>query len=159
MSIGNHEALIRPYFASFFTGSIDIYDRLLHPRFYVCHLRDKGTPVAEARRGPEPFKRALPAFRAAFPDGQITVDTMVGDAEIAIASWRFQGSHHGEFLGVAPTGKQITYPGVNGFRIQDSQLIESWDLQDSLGLFQQLGLLPETAAIFAAHQARTSTGS
>jgi predicted ester cyclase len=110
-------------------------------------LRDKGKPALEEKRGPASFKSTIPAFRLAFPDGRITVDEVVVEADRAIACWIFQGTHQGKFLGIAPTGKQITYSGVNGFRIKDNQLVASWDIQDSLNLFQQLEILPETAEI------------
>ena len=154
MSVERHKELIYTYFASFFEGSVDIYDRLLHASFYVCHLRDRGKPVSAERQGPVSFKRGIPAFRAAFPDGSIIVEDIVVEGDCAIACWHFQGIQQGEFLGVAPTGKQITYMGVNGFRIQNQQLMESWDMQDSLSLFQQLGLLPATDVILAVQNRR-----
>jgi predicted ester cyclase len=77
----------------------------------------------------------------------VTIDEMTAEGDRVIVAWTFQGTQQGEFLGLAPTNKKITYVGVNGFRIGEGKLVEGWDLQDSLNLFQQLGLLPDTGTI------------
>ena len=149
MSLEQNKELARLYFENCLQGDLDIFDQILAPEFYVFHVRQRGQPVPAEERGPAAFKEFIPTFRAAFPDGQIVVDDMVAEADRVIACWTFRGTHQGEYFGVPPTGQTITYSGVNGFRIKDNQLTESWDIWDSINLFQQLGLLPPTAQILA----------
>lgn len=52
------------------------------------------------------------------------------------------------------TGKEISYSGINIFRVADGKLAESWDLFDRLWHWQQLGVLADTAEFLA--QARTA---
>jgi hypothetical protein len=59
--------------------------------------------------------------------------------------WTFHGTHQGEYFGVPATGRPVTYSGLNIFRIADGRIAEIRDLYDRLWLWQQLGVLPETA--------------
>jgi steroid delta-isomerase-like uncharacterized protein len=149
MSLEQNKELARRYFESCLQGDLDIFDQILAPEFHVFHIRQRGQPGPAEERGPAAFKQVIPAFRAAFPDGQIVVDDMVAEADRVTACWTFRGTHQGEYFGVPPTGQTITYSGVNGFRIKNNQLAESWDIWDTINLFQQLGLLPPTGEILA----------
>ncbi len=54
-------------------------------------------------------------------------------------------THKGEFLGFAPTGKEVTITGTTIQRISDGKIVEGWDNWDQLGLLVQIG------AVNAAH--------
>ena len=48
----------------------------------------------------------------------------------------FYGTHEGEFMGVAPTGRQVTFRGLSLNRLVDGKIVEAWiemDLEDILG--------------------------
>lgn len=149
MSLEQYKELVRLYFETCLQGDLALFDQILAPDFYVSHIRQRGQPVPPEERGPAVFKQVIPTFRAAFPDGQIAIDDIVAEGDRVVACWTFRGTHQGEYFGVPPTGQTITYSGVNGFRIKDNQLVESWDIWDSINLFQQLGLLPPTGEILA----------
>jgi ketosteroid isomerase-like protein len=51
-----------------------------------------------------------------------------------------------EFDGVAATGKQVSWPGVDLFRMSGGKIVEARFLSDSLGLFRQLGAAPPPPA-------------
>jgi predicted ester cyclase len=84
------------------------------------------------------------AVRAAFPDLVATLDqsTIVVESNQVVAHSLFTGTHTGEFLGVAPTGKTVTWSHTDFMRFSGGQLIERWVAADTLTLFQQIGLLP-----------------
>lgn len=52
----------------------------------------------------------------------------------------FRGTHLGEFMGVAPTGRQFAYTGIAVDRIADGKVVEGWHAADNLGLLRQLGV-------------------
>ncbi|MBS1810400.1 MAG: ester cyclase [Acidobacteria bacterium] len=54
--------------------------------------------------------------------------------------WTVTGTHVGEFLGNAPTGKQFTLDGISIYRVRDGKLVEERTVWDALGLVKQLGL-------------------
>jgi hypothetical protein len=57
-----------------------------------------------------------------------------------------------------PSGREITYSGVNGFRIANDKLVACWDLKDTIFLFQQIGALPPIPEILMAARARAKKG-
>lgn len=79
-------------------------------------------------------------FRRAFPDLEWRVDLVVGEGDLVTARWTASGTHSGAWGEVAPTGKHVTFSGVNIFRFgNDGKVIEIWNHRDDLGLRQQLG--------------------
>ncbi len=51
----------------------------------------------------------------------------------------------GEFQGIAPTGKQVTFTVIAIDRISGGQIAEEWEELDQLGMMQQLGAIPAPA--------------
>jgi predicted ester cyclase len=49
-------------------------------------------------------------------------------------------------MGAPPTGKQVTATGMSVFRIANGKIVEHWGENDSLGVMQQLGLIPMPGA-------------
>ncbi len=103
----------------------------------VYHLPLVGELTGEALR------QFFASLFAAFPDLQRTVEDLItDDYQRVVARWRATGTHRGEFMGIAPTGKRITFTGVSIHRISGGKIIEEWQEWDSLGLMQQLGVVP-----------------
>ena len=63
--------------------------------------------------------------------------------------WTCGGTQQGECFGVPATNRHVTYSGINIFRIADGRIAEVRDIFDRLWLWQQLGVLPETAGFTA----------
>ena len=53
-----------------------------------------------------------------------------------------RGTHKGEFMGIAPSGKSITIQEIHIGRIANGKMVEHWGLEDALGMLQQLGAIP-----------------
>lgn len=145
----DNKELIRLYFEAFSSGNVEILDEILSPDFHVRGLHMKAEGIAENQRGPKFFKQAITASRDSFPDGHITVNEMVAEGDKVMVRWTFEGTHAGEFVGVSATHRRITYSGINGFHIVAGKLAKAWDMWDRLNLWQQLGVLPETAEFLA----------
>ena len=53
------------------------------------------------------------------------------------------GTHKGEFLGMPPTDKKISFVGVGFLTIRDGKIVEQWSINDTMGLMQlQIGAMP-----------------
>jgi predicted ester cyclase len=90
----------------------------------------------------------------------MTVDEMIAENDRVMVSWTFHGTHQGEFSGLPPTNKPVTYSGINIFRIADGKIAEIWDIFDRLWMWQQLGVIPEIKeAIAQAREAMLSQQS
>jgi steroid delta-isomerase-like uncharacterized protein len=122
------------------TGNLDIIDELVDPD-YIGH--DPSTP--EPLRGPEGVKEFITTYRTAYSDGRITVDDQIAEGDRVATRWTGRGTHDGELMGIAPTGKQVTVPGLTISRLSNGKVVEEWTNWDTLGMLQQLGAIPETA--------------
>jgi predicted ester cyclase len=76
---------------------------------------------------------------AGFPDLQVTVERMVAEGDMVVALLTFSGTHDGEFLGVAPTGKPMTFALIDIFRFQDGKVVEVWNYVPVPDILEQLG--------------------
>ena len=83
-------------------------------------------------------------LRAAFPDFTMTPDqaNIVVEGNQVVVHSLLTGTHTGEFLGVAPTGKTVTWSHTDFLRFSGGKVVERWVSADTLTLFQQIGLLP-----------------
>ncbi|MFI6151573.1 ester cyclase [Kitasatospora sp. NPDC051170] len=91
----------------------------------------------------EGMRRAGALFRAACPDWHSDQDLVVGEGDLVVEHFTASGTHRGELLGVAPSGRPLTLPGINIFRLRDGRIVERWGRLDELGLLRQLGLAQE----------------
>lgn len=97
-------------------------------------------PAAGQAPGPEGYEELFAGMRRAFPDLHIEVDhMMVTDDEIAMA-YTVTGTHLGELMGHSPTGRTVSYRGMQISRFVDGKFIERWGSSDELGMMRQLGL-------------------
>jgi steroid delta-isomerase-like uncharacterized protein len=88
--------------------------------------------------GREGEKAFVGMFLAAFPDARITIEDILTDGDKVASRVQFSGSHTGDFMGLAPTGKPFSVVGMNIFRVRDGQIVENWSHFDMAGLMQQL---------------------
>jgi predicted ester cyclase len=95
-----------------------------------------------APRAARRIKRLFAEFRAAFPDWHEEVVELVSEGHTVAGRFRCSGTHLGEFLGEAPTGKRMDVEEVFFLRVEDGRFVDFWGLEDSLGRMRQLGLLP-----------------
>jgi steroid delta-isomerase-like uncharacterized protein len=82
-------------------------------------------------------------FRQAFPDSYFTVEDMVAEGDKVATRKTFHGTHQGEFMGIPPTGQQVSVGLIDIVRIADGKVVEHWSMGDNLGMMQQLGIIVE----------------
>jgi steroid delta-isomerase-like uncharacterized protein len=83
---------------------------------------------------------------AAFPDLRWTPHEMIAEADRVMTFSTWTGTHHGQFIGVPPTGRSVTVEAWTIDRFHDGQLAESRIIMDIVGLLSQLGATPFPAA-------------
>jgi len=79
---------------------------------------------------------------SAYPDGHYTVKELIAEGNNVVARWTFRGTHKGELMGVAPTGKKVSLTGTSTFAISGGKIVSEWADYDALGQWQQLGVIP-----------------
>jgi len=93
-------------------------------------------------RGRDEFKQLLSLYITAFPDARFTVEDQIAEGDRVASRYTFRGTHQGELMGIAPTGKQVTVTGMIINRIVNGKSEEGWLNFDALGMLQQLGAVP-----------------
>jgi predicted ester cyclase len=128
-----NKAIIRRYVEEFKTGGDEaVADELRSPHF-VNHSAPPG-----AARDPEAGRQLFRALRTAFPDLSVTIDDMVAEGDKVVTRQTFHGTHRGEWLGVAATGRAVQWAVIDIIRLEDGKLVDHWAVADFHGLFQQL---------------------
>ena len=93
-------------------------------------------------QGREAWRQSFAPFFTGFPDLTFTVEFTVSQGDRTVVRWMATGTHTGDFRNIAPTGKQIRIAGVAIYRVEGGKIVEGWSQPDTLGLIQQLGVLP-----------------
>jgi steroid delta-isomerase-like uncharacterized protein len=95
-----------------------------------------------AHQGAAAVKDYLSVYLAAFPDQHVTIEDMIAEGDRVVTRWTVRGTHQGPFMDIAPTGKQVTVTGIDITRVVNGKALEDWDTFDTLGLLQQLAVIP-----------------
>lgn len=119
------------------TGELTIADEVFAPDF-VNH-----DPSAPEVTDLASYKGFVAMVRSGMPDFHVTIDDMVTEGDEVAARWTASGTHRGEFLGIPPTGKHATWTGIAIYRFADGKIVEAWWSKDTLGLLQQIGVIPD----------------
>jgi len=89
------------------------------------------------------LKQVVQTFRSAFPDFRVELLHTVVEGDRAVDHIRSSGTHKGEFLGIAPTGKPIETSAIVISRLDDhGQIAERWQRFGAMQLLQQIGVVP-----------------
>jgi predicted ester cyclase len=92
----------------------------------------------------EPAKHQAAHFRGGFPDVISTIEDLIAEGDKVVARWRSRATHRGEYMGIAPSGKEVEFTGISIYRIEEGKIAESWTVEDQLGLMAQIGAVGET---------------
>ncbi len=117
-------------------GNLDAVDELMDPN-YVEH-----SPFPGQAPGLEGQKQMFAMMRAAFADFNVTIEEMIAEGDKVVVRSTTRGTHNGEFMGIPPTGKQVTVSEIHIIQIAEGKGVAHWGEQDTMGMMQQLGVIP-----------------
>ena len=101
-----------------------------------------GTPLPIEATGAEALKQVWATLLRAYPDLHVTVEDLFGDDDRFVVRNTVTGTHLGEYLGLAPTGKSVTYNEMFIVRFADGRIVETSGVVDMLSQLRQLGAIP-----------------
>jgi steroid delta-isomerase-like uncharacterized protein len=137
MSTEDNKALMRRFLEEVFNKqNLAAVDEFITPN-HVDHTLPPFLPTT-----PEGTKRAIGMFLTAFPDVHLTVEDMIAEGDKVVTRYTSRGTQKGAFVGIPPTGKQMTVSSIVVARIADGKIVEEWGLDDQMGMLQQLGVIP-----------------
>ena len=108
---------------------------------YIGHIPAAPGPF----HGKAGYKEFITSYVAAFPDGKITVDDQIAEGDKVATRWTARGTHDGDLMDIAPTGKQVEISGLTISRLANGKVVEGYVNWDTFGMMQQLGVVPELA--------------
>ena len=99
----------------------------------------------QVQKGPEAGLAMGQMFANAFPDGKGDIQKITASGDTAIVEFIGRGTHTGDLMGIAPTGRQVTVPVCDILEIRDGKIIAEREYMDMLTMMQQLGVAPAPA--------------
>ncbi len=134
-STAQSKALVSRYFNEVMNqGKLEVIEEIMAPNFAFRIP----TFLPEPIRDWEEMKGFVTRLRTSFPDIKYTIERQISEANKVAVRWFMEGTHQGEFLGIAPTGNQVKEQGVDLFIIAGGKIGEIWVNQNDFGLIEQL---------------------
>ena len=137
---------------------MDTADEIIAPECVTHQLRSGAVDDATAR-GPKAVREHVAGWLASFPDLRFTVEQMLTQGDRIATQLFMTGTHRGTWLGMPPTGKTVQIRMFTIHRVANGKIVEDWVLVESLGFFQQLGVLPPTDEILRGFVHRPEGGA
>ena len=112
-------------------ADLDVFDKVLAPdlrlQLGASHLNRTQT------------KEFIRAVYTAFPDYTHTPEEILAVGDRVVLRTTNRATHRGDFQGIAPTGRRISFGQIAIYRMADGKISEIWEEADLFGLMQQLG--------------------
>jgi steroid delta-isomerase-like uncharacterized protein len=117
-------------------GDFALFEELFDDDF-VDHTPQPGTTPDKAG-----VRVLYNRLREAFPDFRPEIHWQTVDGDIVTTFKTYHGTHQGDFLGIAPSGKIIQFETVDAMRVRDGKITDHWGVANLYSVLQQLGQLP-----------------
>lgn len=134
MSMANEKTMRRFVEKVINDGDLQVLEEVIHPN-YLFHSPGHDLHGREKLRG------TLAAYRTAFPDLHIQIGELVSAGNKTVIRFTLCGTHKGDFMGIAATGRQVKASGMTLSHFENGKIVEEWELLDQLTLFQQIGIV------------------
>ena len=136
VEIGN-KAIVARYVYATNIMDLDSFDG------YVAEDYVEEEPIPGQKPGREGLKEAYKIFAAPFSDAVFVFVDLFAEGDLVFGRGEISGTNDGEFFGIPPTNKKISWTGTRLFRVTDGKIVERWTATDMLTLFQQAGVFAQ----------------
>lgn len=99
------------------------------------------TPLPVDTTGVRALQQVTEMLLRAFPDIQLSVEDLIEEGDKVVGRTVITGTHLGEYMGIPPTGKSVTYDEIFIFRFVDGKIAETWGVVDVFAQMRQLGAI------------------
>ena len=136
MTIKDNKEIIRKYIEEVInTGNIIEIEKFISSNY---------AEIIEGKRhivGIEGAKEHLIGVRQTYPDLKLTVDKQIAEGDWVATCITARGTHKGSWLGIKPTGKQVTFTGVNIEKVENGKITEHGGAANLLVQFLEIGAI------------------
>jgi len=150
----NKQVVVRFFEEVWNQRKLEIADDIFDNDCHTFQLRS-GAAATSTPRGPETIKHHVSEWLSAFPDLTFTIEQMVAEGDRVSSLLAMDGTHTGPWLGIPPNGKRINIRMITIHRISSGKIVEDLVIVESLGLFQQLGIVSATSDLLQVFRERS----
>jgi predicted ester cyclase len=116
-------------------------------------INQKNVRLLDDHPGYWQTRQVFPLLFAAFPDLSSTIEQQTVDGEWVTTRATLRGTHLGNFMGIAPTGKTVVTMNISLDQVVHGKIVEHFGASDLMSAFVAFGVLTPDAA-FAGPLAR-----
>ncbi len=132
-------SLAREYLEAWNRRDWEKFRGVLHPEY--TYTGGDG----EKQQGPEAGLAVGQMFANAFTDGKIEIRKISVAGDVAVVEFTARGTHDGDLMGIAPTGRRMELPVCTVLEFRDGSIHTEREYMDMLHMMQQLGVAPAPA--------------
>lgn len=136
----SNKATVRRFHDATNTGDAELIskmiDELVDPDALIR------TPLPIEATGAQLLKEVFHKLHRAFPDLQITIEDLIEEGGKVVSRNTVKGTHQGEYMGIPPTGRSVTYNEIFILGVTDGRITETWGIVDVFSQLKQVGLIP-----------------
>lgn len=129
-SLAGNKAVVRRHFDAMNQKRPEVWEQIMVDEF-TLH-------PSVVRPGRSHYVEALAVAWVAFPDYRVELVDLVAEGDRVAARYVDRGTHLGDFLGMAPTGRRYEKHGLALYRLEHDRLVEAWFQEDDAAFQQQL---------------------
>lgn len=115
---------------------------------HADHVLESDT-LPEAVVGHQSYRDFMQMYLRAFPDLRFEITQLIPNGRFVAERWTAMGTHLGELMGIAATGRKTKTHGCSVYHISEGKILRSWTYWDTGSLLHQLGVLPRDEAVGA----------
>jgi steroid delta-isomerase-like uncharacterized protein len=114
----------------------EVIDELVEPEARMH------TPLPIEATGAQAAKQVWATLLRAYPDLHLSVEDLIAEGDKVVSRMVVTGTHQGEYMGLPPTGRSVSYDEIFIFRFVEGRIAETWGVVDVLSQMKQLGMIP-----------------
>jgi predicted ester cyclase len=120
------------------------FEELIEPDAVIPTPRSTAgaPPLAHDVTGASAAKEVFAILRRAYPDLHVAIEDLIAEGDKVVGRRVVTGTHQGEYMGIPPTGKAVTYNEIFILRFVNGRVAEAWGVVDVLAQMRQLGVIP-----------------
>ena len=98
-------------------------------------------PQVPAGVGPAAMAEVVSVYQEGV-EGHWGIEEIFSTDDRVVVRWTGSGTHTGTVNGIPPTGRKLAVDAISIHRLADGKIAETWEVWDTLGFLQQIGVVP-----------------
>ncbi len=117
------------------TGKVDGIEEFIAPEYEEVHDGKRHAV------GIEGAKEHILGGRETYHDLHLVIEKQIAEGEWVVTCLTARGIHQGTWLGIKPTGKDVSFTVVNVDRVVDGRIVEHGGAANMLGPLLEIGAI------------------